>query len=136
MNLALVFQHYHFLINSPFIMAASTRKILSIQHGPKYSYLYQVAKSGKPTFLLLHGFPSSSYDWRKQIADLGAAGYGVLAPDLLGYGETDKPNTLDAYTFSNISGHVAKILEHEKLTQVIGVGHDWYEQFCRFLHSH
>jgi soluble epoxide hydrolase/lipid-phosphate phosphatase len=124
MNLAPVFQHFLFLTNSPFIMAASTRRTLSIHHGPKYSYLYQVAKSEKPTFLLLHGFLGSSYDWRKQIADLGAAGYGVLAPDLLGYGETDKPDTLDAYTFSNISRHVVKILEHEKLTQVIGVGHD------------
>ncbi|KAF1950438.1 epoxide hydrolase [Byssothecium circinans] len=106
-------------------MADATRKSLTIPGGPKYSYIYQVAENEKPTFLLLHGFPSSSYDWRKQIANLSKAGYGVVAPDLLGYGETAKPEALEAYAFSNLAGHVSEILKHENLTTVIGVGHDW-----------
>lgn len=111
-------------------MSTAKRESLSIPGGPKYSYLYQAAQHGKPTFLLLHGFPSSSYDWRKQIVDLGAAGYGVLAPDLLGYGGTDKPDALEEYACSNVAGHVAKILEHKGLTQVIGLAHDWFEHLC------
>ena len=59
------------------------------------------------------------------MADLSAAGYGVLAPDLLGYGETDKPTGIEDYEMSRMSYHVAEILEHEGLEGVVGVGHDW-----------
>jgi soluble epoxide hydrolase/lipid-phosphate phosphatase len=101
------------------------KKSYTIPGGPKYAYVYSPAKPTKPTFLLLHGFPSTSADWSNQIKDLTAAGYGVLAPDQLGYGETDKPVELDKYAHSKTSGHIAKILDHEGLKQVIGVGHDW-----------
>jgi pimeloyl-ACP methyl ester carboxylesterase len=65
------------------------------------------------------------FDWRHQIAYLSAAGYGVLAPDLLGFGATDKPSAIEDYKFSKMSGHLAEILVHEGLDRVIGVGHDW-----------
>jgi pimeloyl-ACP methyl ester carboxylesterase len=94
------------------------KKTFTIANGPKYAYVYSVAKLGKPTFLLLHGFPSSADEWHNQISDLTKAGYGVLAPDMLGYGDTDKPTEVEAYSF-------AKILDHEGLKEVIGVGHDW-----------
>lgn len=100
-------------------------KSLSVQDGINYSYILEKAKEAKPTFLLLHGFPSAAHDWRKQIKDLTTAGYGVLAPDLLGYGETAHPTEVEAYAMSKMSAHIAKILEHESLEHVIGVGHDW-----------
>ena len=43
-----------------------------------------------PPVILLHGFPETSYAWRKQIPVL-AVHYRVVAPDLRGYGETEKP---------------------------------------------
>lgn len=104
-------------------------KTFQVKDGPKYAYIYHVAREGKPTFLLLHGFPSSSYDWRHQISDLTKAGYGVLAPDLLGYGDTDKPEAKEEYSFGPQSAHLAAILDHEGLRQVIAVGHDWYLSF-------
>ncbi|KAF2875357.1 Alpha/Beta hydrolase protein [Massariosphaeria phaeospora] len=103
----------------------SERKTLRIDDSLTYSYIYHEAKKDCPTFLLVHGFPSSAYDWRKQIADLRQSGYGVLAPDLLGYGETDKPDAVEEYKFSKMTAHISKIIEREQLTQVIGVGHDW-----------
>ena len=55
-----------------------------------------------------------------------AAGYGVLAPDLLGYGDTDKPEGLEAYRMKRMCGHMVEILGHEGLQgKVIGVAHDW-----------
>ena len=71
------------------------------------------------------GFPSSSWDWRHQIRHFSDLGFGVLAPDLLGYGGTDKPEDPRAYTLKRIAGHVAEILEHEQIPKVHGVGHDF-----------
>ena len=47
--------------------------------------------SGDDAVVLLHGFPDSSYMWRKQIPVLVEAGYRVIAPDLRGFGQSDKP---------------------------------------------
>jgi hypothetical protein len=101
---------------------AKTRKVSG---GNTYSYVYKKAKSSKPTFLLLHGFPNSMLDWSVQISDLIEAGYGVLAPDMLGYGGTSKPTAIEEYKYSKMSAQMAEILDKEGLTRVVGVGHDW-----------
>ncbi|KAH6663023.1 putative epoxide hydrolase 2 [Halenospora varia] len=100
-------------------------KSLQLQDGTTYSFIHVVAREAKPTFLLLHGFPSSSYDWRHQIPFLVEKGYGVIVPDLLGYGDTDSPEAVEHYSSKRISDHVAEILTQEGVQQVIGVGHDW-----------
>jgi len=100
-------------------------KSVELQDGTRYAYVYVAAKPSKPTFLLLHGFPSSSYDWRFQIKSLADHGYGVLVPDLLGYGDTDKPSDPAQYKFKKISGEIAQLLDKESVEKVIGVGHDW-----------
>jgi len=100
-------------------------KILQLQDGTKYAYIHINATELKPTFLLLHGFPSSSYDWRFQVDTLKSLGYGVVVPDLLGYGDTDKPSDPEAYRFKRIATDVVEILIKESLGKVIGVGHDW-----------
>ncbi len=102
-----------------------SKKSHTVAQGYRYSYIYRKARDCKPTFLLLHGFPSTSEIWTKQIEDLSAAGYGVLAPDLLGYGDTDKPDAFEEYANSKVSSHVADILDHEGLARVMGVGHNW-----------
>ncbi|MCJ1315864.1 hypothetical protein MMC15_001184, partial [Xylographa vitiligo] len=99
-------------------------KVIQLDDGTSYAYVHVAASDSKPTFLLLHGFPSSSYDWRHQISELAAAGHGILAPDLLGYGDTDKPVEVEKYSFKNMCEHVAGILKKEKPGKVIGVGHD------------
>ncbi|KAF2462797.1 alpha/beta-hydrolase [Lindgomyces ingoldianus] len=100
-------------------------KHFTIPGGPTYSYVVHPARPRKPTFLLLHGFPSASYDWRNQIRDLSDAGYGVIAPDLLGYGNTDKPPGVEEYSVWRMAAHIAKLLEHEGISNVVAVGHDW-----------
>lgn len=99
-------------------------KAARLRDGTNYGYVYVPAQPSKPTLLLLHGFPSSSYDWRHQIARLPEAGYGVLAPDLLGYGDTDKPAEFENYKMANMCAHITELLDKERLATVIGVGHD------------
>jgi hypothetical protein len=45
-----------------------------------------------PLVLLMHGFPEIAYSWRNQMGPFGAAGFHVIAPDLPGYGRSDKPD--------------------------------------------
>lgn len=100
-------------------------KPIDLSDGTHYAYAYAVASASKPTFLLLHGFPESSYDWRHQVHALAAKGFGVLAPDLLGYGDTDSPADVEAYSMRRMSDHLAEIMAKEGIEKVIGVGHDW-----------
>ena len=98
----------------------------TLKDGTTYAYAFKKPVGGKPTFLLLHGFPSSSYDWRRQVDYLADKGFGFLVPDLLGFGDTDSPHEVQAYSFKRISDHVAEIMSKLGLgSGVIGVGHDW-----------
>jgi pimeloyl-ACP methyl ester carboxylesterase len=93
--------------------------------GDTYTYDYVPSKDNKETFLLIHGYPSSRYDWRHQITDLTSAGYGVIAPDCLGYGDSDKRIDIEAYRLKRLSGHFIELLDHESIKEVVGVAHDW-----------
>ena len=44
-----------------------------------------------PPIILVHGFPELAFSWRHQLPALGDAGYRAIAPDMRGYGRTDKP---------------------------------------------
>jgi pimeloyl-ACP methyl ester carboxylesterase len=98
-------------------------KTITLPSGRNYNYVY-IPSQSLPVILFLHGFPSSSYDWRHQISYFSEGGYGVLVPDLLGYGGTDKPATAGEYTAKKVTSDVIGILDHEKVDMVHGVGHD------------
>lgn len=73
--------------------------------------------------VLLHGFPEFWWSWRHQLVALGDAGYRVVAPDLRGYGASDKPpRGYDAYTLSSdVAGMVRALGARDAMV----VGHDW-----------
>ena len=73
----------------------------------------------------MHGYPSSRKDWSQQIKDLSAAGLGVLAPDLLGFGDSDRPVDYHAYRLKTISKDLNEVVGQEVSGPVVGVGHDW-----------
>jgi len=100
-------------------------KAVKLSSSTTYTYVYIPARGLNPTLLLLHGFPSSSYDWRRQIEYFPAKGFGVLAPDLLGYGGTDRPSSLSGYNGKRMASELVELLEHEKIENVHVVGHDW-----------
>lgn len=74
-----------------------------------------------PVIVLLHGFPETSFAWRFQIPAL-AEKYRVIAPDLRGYGETDKPAT--GYDKRNMALDLVTLLDELKIERIALVGHD------------
>ncbi|QFZ24354.1 alpha/beta hydrolase [Saccharothrix syringae] len=85
-----------------------------------------VAEQGRgPLVLLLHGFPESWYSWRHQFGPLAEAGYRVVAPDQRGYGGTDRPEDVDAYTILHLVGDVVGLIAALGEREAVVVGHDW-----------
>lgn len=86
----------------------------------------RVALAGQgPLIVLVHGWPESWYSWRHQIPALAAAGYRVAAPDVRGYGGSDKPAAIEAYSIKEMCADVAGLIEGLGERQAILVGHDW-----------
>ena len=83
------------------------------------------ARADAPLVLLLHGFPEFWYSWRRQLTALGEAGYRVVAPDLRGYGRSDKPRGLDAYRIERLADDVAELIAALGASEASVVGHDW-----------
>jgi soluble epoxide hydrolase/lipid-phosphate phosphatase len=75
--------------------------------------------------VFLHGFPELWYSWRHQISVLAEAGFHAIAPDLRGYGETDKPTELEAYDIHHLVGDMVGLLDALCLQKAVIVGHDW-----------
>lgn len=84
--------------------------------------LHYVEAGEGPLVVLLHGFPESWWSWRYQLQPLADAGFRVIAPDLRGYGETDKRGPFDLDTLAGDVCHLIEALG-EKRAKI--VGHDW-----------
>lgn len=74
--------------------------------------------------LLLHGFPEFWYSWRHQIPFL-AKRFKVVAPDLRGYGESDKPEGVSSYTMDKLVGDVRGLIDAFGAENAHVVSHDW-----------
>jgi pimeloyl-ACP methyl ester carboxylesterase len=85
-----------------------------------------VAEQGDgPLVVLCHGFPESWYSWRHQLAALSAAGYHAVAPDMRGYGQSDRPEAIDQYTVLHLVGDMVGLLDALGAEQAVIAGHDW-----------
>lgn len=97
----------------------------------KYRYLDVPPKKGSATgtLLFLHGFPDTSFTWHHLLDHFSANGYRCLAPDLLGYGGTSKPDDLAQYTFQSMSKDLAALVRHalgsSSSPKVTVISHDW-----------
>lgn len=83
-----------------------------------------------PLVLLCHGWPELSWSWRHQIGPLAEAGYRVAAPDLRGFGGTDAPTDVGAYTILHLVGDVVGLVHALGEEHAIIVGHDWGAQLA------
>lgn len=93
--------------------------------GVTYRYVFSSPfDDEKPYLLFLHGFPETSYGWHFQIDYFRRQGYGVIAPDLLGYGGSDNPDDLMSFNFRRMASDLDQLLEYEKVDKVIGIGRD------------
>jgi pimeloyl-ACP methyl ester carboxylesterase len=85
-----------------------------------------IAEQGKgPLVLLCHGFPESWYSWRHQLGALAAAGFHAVAPDMRGYGKSDRPEAIDQYTIFHLVGDMVGLLDALGAPSAVIVGHDW-----------
>ncbi len=81
------------------------------------------AQGEGPLVLLLHGFPERWFSWRHQLAVLAARGYRAVAPDLRGYGDSDRPR--GGYDLRNLARDVAELIPALGAETAVVVGHDW-----------
>lgn len=85
----------------------------------------EAGEPGAPVVVLCHGFPELAYTWRHQVKALADAGYHVLAPDQRGYGGSDRPAAVDAYTVAALTDDVVGLLDDVGAEQAALVGHDF-----------
>jgi pimeloyl-ACP methyl ester carboxylesterase len=78
-----------------------------------------------PPVLLLHGFPDSAQLWRGVRPGLRDAGYRLIVPDLRGFGASDKPGDVAAYTLARVLDDLTELLDTMGARHPAVVGHDW-----------
>jgi pimeloyl-ACP methyl ester carboxylesterase len=81
-------------------------------------------EDGTPV-LLMHGWPDSHELWRHQIAALTGAGFRTFAPDLRGFGASDKPKEVEAYHVAHTVADMLAVLDASGIDRVHVVAHDW-----------
>jgi pimeloyl-ACP methyl ester carboxylesterase len=85
-----------------------------------------VVEAGEgPAVLLLHGFPDRALIWQHQIEALAGRGFRVIAPDLRGYGDSDRPAEVEGYGLQTVIGDVLGLLGRLAVNEVRVAGHDW-----------
>jgi haloalkane dehalogenase len=78
-----------------------------------------------PPVLMLHGEPSWSYLYRKMVPVIVDAGYRAIAPDLVGFGRSDKPTNREDYTYQRHVDWIRELIEAIDLRDATFVGQDW-----------
>lgn len=85
---------------------------------------FELSGEGTPV-VLLHGFPDSGRLWRNQVPPLVGAGFQLIVPDLRGFGRSDKPAEVEAYSMPLLAGDVFGMLDSLGVERAHLVGHDW-----------
>jgi pimeloyl-ACP methyl ester carboxylesterase len=84
-----------------------------------------VAEQGEgPLVILCHGFPECWYSWRHQLQALAKAGFRAVAPDLRGYGRSDRPEDVEKYTILHDIGDIVGLVGALGAKQAVIAGHD------------
>jgi len=81
--------------------------------------------AGDRLALCLHGFPESWYSWRHQLPVLARLGYRAWAPDLRGYGESDRPARVAEYAIERLLEDVAGLIDAAGARETVLLAHDW-----------
>lgn len=95
-----------------------------IAGGLRVHYVDEGPRDGQPV-LMMHGEPTWAYLYRKMIGPVAAAGHRVLAPDLIGFGRSDKPLARSDYSYAVQVGWMRQWIEALDLHNIILVCQDW-----------
>lgn len=79
----------------------------------------------KGTVWCVHGFPDTSFGWRKQIAAIAASGYDVVVPDQKGYGLSSSPHDKTGYSMKELCSFNLELADLLGVRIAIWLGHDW-----------
>jgi pimeloyl-ACP methyl ester carboxylesterase len=85
----------------------------------------RTAGEGDRVALLLHGFPECWFSWRAQMPLLARLGYRVWAPDLRGFGDSDKPQAIDDYRIDVLLDDMAGLIDAARPRELLIAAHDW-----------
>jgi pimeloyl-ACP methyl ester carboxylesterase len=86
--------------------------------------LHVVEQGAGPLVILCHGFPECWYSWRHQLQALAKAGFRAVAPDLRGYGQSDRPEEVEKYTILHDIGDIVGLVDALGARQAVIAGHD------------
>ncbi|MBV7476501.1 alpha/beta fold hydrolase [Pseudomonas sp. PDM31] len=98
--------------------------------------MHYIDEGEGPLVILLHGFPYLWYMWRRQIVALVEAGYRVVVPDQRGFGQSDRPDAIEAYDMSQSVGDMVGLMTTLGETSAVIIGHDlgaWVAQAAAML---
>lgn len=98
--------------------------VLTAHHDMRMHYVDVGPRKGRP-ILLLHGEPSWSYLYRHMIPILAEAGYRAIAPDLIGFGRSDKPSSTDDYSYKSHDEWLESFVSGLGLSRTLLVCQDW-----------
>ncbi|KAF7193147.1 Bifunctional epoxide hydrolase 2 [Pseudocercospora fuligena] len=113
-------------ITTPGLVPGTTSHYAQVGGHTYYYMRSRPAGEYKGTIFLFHGYPDFSYGWRNQIPYLTSLGYQVIAPDMLGYSETDSPKELSQWAKKKLSADMAQLADQiVPGEQIIVGGHDW-----------
>ena len=105
-------------MNTP---AVVTRRL----HANGLDFAVDEVGDGDAVALCLHGFPESRFSWRRQLPVLAKAGWRAVAPDLRGYGDSDRPRGRRAYRLKHLVSDAAALFKACGARRRLLVGHDW-----------
>ncbi len=75
--------------------------------------------------LCVHGFPELNFSWRYQMPLLSALGWRVWAPNMRGYGASDKPGGIEAYRLNTLADDLGALIDQSGAREVMLIAHDW-----------
>ncbi|PSC74763.1 epoxide hydrolase [Micractinium conductrix] len=107
--------------------------MIEVEEGVRLHAVRTSVRSGKPLMLFVHGFPEAWFSWRHQMEAFRDS-HEVVAFDMRGYGESDKPKARSAYRLDRLAADVIAVSQHllEECgqQQLVLVGHDWGANTC------
>ncbi|EOA83082.1 hypothetical protein ACJQWK_00320 [Exserohilum turcicum] len=110
-------------------MEEFTKKTFTTSRSLTYAFYDSIRVTERSDFshtlLLLHGYPDSAQIWSEVAPKLLSSAYRIVIPDLLGYGDTDKPTDPAAYDSKSMAIDLAELLASEGIAHAIAIGHDW-----------
>lgn len=108
-------------------MKNDVRLLDRVQHGYAESNgvkIHYVTLGQGPLVIMIHGFPDFWYTWRHQIDGLSDQ-FQVVAVDLRGYNDSDKPKGVENYAMPVLASDIVAVIRHLGRETAIVVGHDW-----------